>query len=140
MPENAGFGLQKSSSGKQTQTQPREIGPGFSTEGIQMSQTPRKCQFCGCAEINYNGYPDINSKRHVRFGCGSVWIDGDSIEKTGWVQDRLWCGGKVGELYSRITQAAEVLIEAQRYRLSSGIWVDARDVDKAVERLSGNVD
>ena len=117
-----------------------------------MSHTPKKCPFCGCTEIDSDGYPHINGGRHVQFGCGSVWINTDSIQKTRWVQDKFWCGGKVGKLYHRITQAAEALIDAQRYRLennecgasmkgdSNGIWVDAADIDKAIEKLSGKAD
>ena len=117
-----------------------------------MSYTPKKCPFCGCTEIDSDGYPHISGGRHVQFGCGSVWIEGESIQKTGWVRDPLWCGGKVGELYHRITQAAEALADAQRYRLekdeygawmkgdSNGIWIDAVEVDKAIERLNGKAD
>ena len=101
-----------------------------------MSYTPKTCPFCGCTEIDSDGYPEINGGRHVRFGCGSVWIEGDSIQKAGWVRDQLWCGGKVGELYRRISQAAGVLADAQRY----GIWVDAVEVDKAIEKLIGKPD
>ena len=109
-----------------------------------MTSVPRKCRWCGCAEIARGGYPEINAGRQIRFECGSVWV-----EDIGWQQDRLRCGGDAGKLWKRISAALAAIEASPRFRLeqdgygaymkgaSDGSWYDVIDVERAAVILEG---
>lgn len=111
-----------------------------------MSDSPKQCRFCGCEDVDRDGFPTIDGSRQIRFDCGTVWTEGNGGV---WSQDVLRCKRQIGRLYQRLSKALQALRNTPRFRLekddygaylkgcSDGSWCDWIQVENALEILEG---